>query len=1019
MAHSNVLLEIEKSSDKTISRERFFHEVWSNEKTTEQCTLKEFNNGFPSYSDLHSSAANDLTFHNETENASTIETLPENPKHELNIEEPQPVNEETPQPVDESSGSKKINEDSESNFDFDSVDYFDSEDEFFETYRNEVEEYLSKTDFGMDFRNTDEKDRYCQGVSQYYNMPVFMKSLKKFADDNNFEIHDVMADGNCLFRAIADQLVINGIFGNSPTSLRENTIKYLRQNPYQEDGSHTDSFLLNENWEQYLMRMESPSEWCDHIVLKAAVDALALRTIVFNVYGNDVRRTEILPANCRNSSDMMTIYLGHLGEFHYLSLRPNTWEREWQKKALLFRYMICSKEMDPDSREDFLKEKINILGLEEFVEQNISFLGIESNYKTPSKDKENTSVMFKEGCLICPTYALSFLEPEECEAEYWYRGDTEVNGTLFRYLGSRSSGTDVYLSDIIPKIFARTEPETTEEYGATVVSLTLDVSRSSLIQDIEATYPGYLRLKVPPSSTDFLPKSLYRSESYTYLKKLFAPQELTMPRYAKKCFMGIICKDFPPVAEEWKYRQRKMQWPSNEVVKMIVNSGCTIIPKHHPSSVQPGIEWKYDFSVSEAILFHNGLSLFQLHGFFLIKILLDHCTSRLNCRLKNKHIRSAFLNSCELIPIDMWMINLGGSILYAISYLTTCLQKKNLPNYFIPKRNMLFGFSDEDINAIFIQVEALRLFPHQAMVHIAELHGLRYAANLTTLILQDCKRFSLNLEIWSVYRDILLPVTIKTVKFLTRRGLYNEASMLLCYMFGNQPLYEHPRLRTRRSYNSSAEFFCNALSNLKQEISRVMVAMDYETTFCENILDLLKLDGIFLKDILPLEADPNIAWLRIPEDKIDNYELVAEFLYEFGKKELKRLNCKLAELAFSEAIQCLERTIKHQPNLDVSQIEDEMLKMDIQSQGEDILRKQREKVKNCYLQIYHISKIHRCYDPLQKYMLGIEELCKDLPYMSCIVSEMYAFLRIPNKQKEYAELFERFLRIGDPFLLRF
>lgn len=71
--------------------------------------------------------------------------------------------------------------------------------------------------------------------------------------------------------------------------------------------------------------------------------------------------------------------------------------------------------MDPDSREDFLKKKINILGLEEFVEQNISFLGIESNYKTPSKDKENTSVMFKEGCLICPTYALSFLEPEECE----------------------------------------------------------------------------------------------------------------------------------------------------------------------------------------------------------------------------------------------------------------------------------------------------------------------------------------------------------------------------------------------------------------------------------------------------------------------------------------------------------------------------------------------------------------------------------------------------------------------------
>lgn len=139
-------------------------------------------------------------------------------------------------------------------------------------------------------------------------------------------------------------------------------------------------------------------------------------------------------------------------------------------------------------------------------------------------------------------------------------------------------------------------------------------------------------------------------------------------------------------------------------------------------------------------------------------------------------------------------------------------------------------------------------------MHIAELHGLRYATNLTTLILQDCYRFSNNLEIWSVYRDISLPKTIKTVKFLTRRRLLNEALMLLGYMCGNQSLYEHTRLRTRRSYNSPAELYCNVLSNLKQEISRVMVAMHYETTFCENILDLLILDGNFSKRYITIRS---------------------------------------------------------------------------------------------------------------------------------------------------------------------
>lgn len=77
------------------------------------------------------------------------------------------------------------------------------------------------------------------------------------------------------------------------------------------------------------MRMESLSEWCDYIVLKVVVDVFVFRIIVFNVYGNDVWWIEILFVNCWNFSDMMIIYLGYLGEFYYLSLRLNKWDREW------------------------------------------------------------------------------------------------------------------------------------------------------------------------------------------------------------------------------------------------------------------------------------------------------------------------------------------------------------------------------------------------------------------------------------------------------------------------------------------------------------------------------------------------------------------------------------------------------------------------------------------------------------------------------------------------------------------
>lgn len=64
-----------------------------------------------------------------------------------------------------------------------------------------------------------------QGVEQYTKMPIFQKSLQKFAADNDFEVRDVIRDGNCMFRAIADQLLINGCLGHTRESLRQTAVE--------------------------------------------------------------------------------------------------------------------------------------------------------------------------------------------------------------------------------------------------------------------------------------------------------------------------------------------------------------------------------------------------------------------------------------------------------------------------------------------------------------------------------------------------------------------------------------------------------------------------------------------------------------------------------------------------------------------------------------------------------------------------------------------------------------------------
>lgn len=75
--------------------------------------------------------------------------------------------------------------------------------------------------------------------------------------------------------------------------------------------------------------MERSGEWGDHIMLQALVNVFFLEVVVFNVFQEDIRRTEVIAESKERVSYRLTIYLGHLGEFHYMSLRPKNWLHHW------------------------------------------------------------------------------------------------------------------------------------------------------------------------------------------------------------------------------------------------------------------------------------------------------------------------------------------------------------------------------------------------------------------------------------------------------------------------------------------------------------------------------------------------------------------------------------------------------------------------------------------------------------------------------------------------------------------
>ena len=106
-----------------------------------------------------------------------------------------------------------------------------------------------------------------------------LKEMIQTAIKNNFEIRNVVPDGNCMFAAIVDQLDLAGnLDGFTPRSLRQAVVDFLRDNPESEDGTHYMMFMDGEDWEEYLTRMSHEGQWGDHLILQAAAQVIIIST---------------------------------------------------------------------------------------------------------------------------------------------------------------------------------------------------------------------------------------------------------------------------------------------------------------------------------------------------------------------------------------------------------------------------------------------------------------------------------------------------------------------------------------------------------------------------------------------------------------------------------------------------------------------------------------------------------------------------------------------------------------------
>ena len=136
--------------------------------------------------------------------------------------------------------------------------------------------------------------------------------LRRRLDGLGLRENEVDGDGNCQFRAIADQL-----YGSSDryAEVRANIVEHIRSN------SSRYSAFVPESYDAYIENMGRDGTWGDHVTLHAASNVYDLEIRVYTSYDGNWEQV-IRPTN--NGNIPRAIQLSFYAELHYNSVHPIT-----------------------------------------------------------------------------------------------------------------------------------------------------------------------------------------------------------------------------------------------------------------------------------------------------------------------------------------------------------------------------------------------------------------------------------------------------------------------------------------------------------------------------------------------------------------------------------------------------------------------------------------------------------------------------------------------------------------------
>ncbi|VDI77216.1 Hypothetical predicted protein [Mytilus galloprovincialis] len=532
---------------------------------------------------------------------------------------------------------------------------------------------------------------------------------------------------------------------------------------------------------------------------------------IITTIGELHNQTTITPKGADKDKKVKKIYLGHVNDQHYYSLRPKGWQNQWYKDARRKQFSQTNDlEEQSNSLEESSSEEELTLPCRPSKLINCSFQYIDTYSHIPifhmnfiiknvlPQNNIYTPYRFCGG----KTHIVSVA----CQKEWEIAGSCEEGLSVNVYTSSIQNDRGMG-NESLNAVKASNLPNLFKQIGKQVLVFndeSYEAKNDVAVIDSENTSPGFTYVKSHNQS----PQIFYKEVNGSYFlsnaafhsgmnahgtwkkrKMHIKNPHRIFQKDACMIFYYGKCPRWPKEASKWILRKRPSGWPSTSLLEQTLKVPCLLTPKYCPFSRNPDIEWMFDFSFPETFLLKDNISKEQKYCFHVFKLLIDFHTGRRK-ELTTFVLKTIFLYTLEVIPCQQWETCPSACMLYMTETLLSSLKEKKIPHYFIPENNIISHLSGTILYQLIEKVNIVREFPIMSVILMAESHGLM-TTYVTDQIIEDLNHLSDVSNIHDSVLNTFIPAYAQiTVTSLAHQKFHQAANAVIT---GYRMLQDLPR----------------------------------------------------------------------------------------------------------------------------------------------------------------------------------------------------------------------------------